>query len=509
MYKTTRHALTISIQPHWRDHHVDGQAVLPAVEAMELLACAAKKGTVWDPLPTLEGASFDKFLPLPQGSDSIQGFYDLIEHGNGSVTATLLTKTQIKNSPMTRVKTHARVTFSAAPISLPRRPLDVAASLEGPSYRLSPQEIYRQRVPFGSAFRNIISLTLTEEGALAAIQAPGGMPEDESSGMNPLLGSPFPMDAALHAACCWGQQFAGFTAFPFEFESRSILQPTVPRKSYICRIYALTRTDQALTFDMDLYDGAGRLCEVLTKVAMGKVTRGITSQPDDFGNTGEPPSLEQIRSRCQGMVVMDLESVAPFAPRALSSVEAQRFQGMGKRRQRSYLGARLACKRLARKLSSPQEAIRADTRKATDIHTVHADGVRPLCPTFMGPDKGDCAVAHDRRFVVAIATSTPGGIDVESLTSRALKSATLYMNIRERDIVEQSTPDQAESAIRIWTIKEATAKALNVDLAEAWARVEVQSVGPYSSRYRLDGRSRHTAYHDTLLDHLFTLVLME
>ena len=59
-------------------------------------------------------------------------------------------------------------------------------------------------------------------GAVAEITAPD-VPDagPEAS----LLGSPFAFDAAMHAACIWGQRFAGVVPFPVGFDGRRVHVP--------------------------------------------------------------------------------------------------------------------------------------------------------------------------------------------------------------------------------------------------------------------------------------------
>jgi phosphopantetheinyl transferase (holo-ACP synthase) len=126
-------------------------------------------------------------------------------------------------------------------------------------------------------------------------------------------------------------------------------------------------------------------------------------------------------------------------------------------------------------------------------------------------------VAHDGRFVVAAASGHSIGIDVEPLNSRALRSAGIYMAESEIELLTQSAPhppeagnpeplDKAAKALRVWSVKEAVAKALNIPLAEAWQRVAVTRIKAGQSRFRMDSNRSGIARHQTLAGHLFTLV---
>jgi phosphopantetheinyl transferase (holo-ACP synthase) len=64
---------------------------------------------------------------------------------------------------------------------------------------------------------------------------------------------------------------------------------------------------------------------------------------------------------------------------------------------------------------------------------------------------------------------------------------------------------QTEASIRVWTAKEAAAKALCMNLAQSWQQVAVKHIGPQRSVLEINGRP-HNAFHDTIENHLFTLV---
>lgn len=82
------------------------------------------------------------------------------------------------------------------------------------------------------------------------------------------------------------------------------------------------------------------------------------------------------------------------------------------------------------------------------------------------------------------------------------------MDNAEQEQVSRSGLGRAQAALRVWSIKEAAAKALGIDLAEAWPRIRVTALADRYSRLEIaDGRSL-TGVHATLQRHLFTLVTM-
>jgi phosphopantetheinyl transferase len=100
-------------------------------------------------------------------------------------------------------------------------------------------------------------------------------------------------------------------------------------------------------------------------------------------------------------------------------------------------------------------------------------------------------------------------VDVERISERPLKSRHLYMDESEQLLALEPALGERRTAVRIWTIKEAVAKAFDMTLAESWNRVRVIAVGRFESRFQVDGEEPRTAIHAEVDDHLFTLVCEE
>ena len=79
------------------------------------------------------------------------------------------------------------------------------------------------------------------------------------------------------------------------------------------------------------------------------------------------------------------------------------------------------------------------------------------------------------------------------------------MSEQEQALVLESLLRPIETAVRIWSIKEAVAKAFDITLAAAWQRVQVCAVGSFESHFEIDGQGPHTALHDSVESHVFTL----
>jgi phosphopantetheinyl transferase len=172
---------------------------------------------------------------------------------------------------------------------------------------------------------------------------------------------------------------------------------------------------------------------------------------------------------------------------------------MGTRRRQSFLAARLALKRIHRQCRHDDQ-----DRPAHGIETVREDSPRP-CIRPAKSKETSCSASHDRRFAVAVADPCPLGVDVETVSAKALNCRRIFMRPAEEELVQQSSLNDEIAALRIWSIKEAVAKCTGMDLADAWRRVRVTGMEAEFSRLLVD-RKKMTAQHGIVENHLFTLI---
>jgi len=211
---------------------------------------------------------------------------------NGDVCSKLITKSRFGQArissgktPMTRIKEHVSISFPKEKEVLCKSPPEISeysASAFG-KLRFPPEDecfdipsdrLYSELVPFGPAYHNIKDiLSVSEKGAFAKIATTTADTCSEP------LGSPFPLDAAFHAACAWGQRFSGIVAFPVAFEKRFIFRPTSPNEEYVSRIVPLRQAQIPLSFDIWIYETGGRLCEAVLGVQMRDVSAGRMKPP--------------------------------------------------------------------------------------------------------------------------------------------------------------------------------------------------------------------------------------
>jgi len=271
--ETFRSPVNISIQPFFKDHLFEGKTVLPAVEAMQILADSVNAGHPEIDTADMTDARFDKFLYILHGEKKIAAFCDIAVHENGDISAELLTKTTSRKAAITRVKMHARISFSRHTRKISPLPFSQTAVLKNSATRIDSRRIYRDLVPFGPAYRNIQDdILLSRDGAVATIHTPAGH--------GGTLGSPFTLDAALHAACVWGQRYTGIVAFPVGFKRRRIFKTTLPDATYISRITPLPAKGVVLVYDIWIYDPEGSAFEAVSGVQMRDVSAGRMKPPE-------------------------------------------------------------------------------------------------------------------------------------------------------------------------------------------------------------------------------------
>jgi hypothetical protein len=273
--KKTRYPSEIEVSPYLRDHHLEGKVMLPAVEALIALAKAVKLHFPQTRIHSLFKASFPRFLWIAPETERLAVWVDVEDAGEDRVAAALLTSVESKTGGIRRALEHARVEFGADDsVPRPATPFRVGEKLGGRCIDVPAAAIYRDLVPFGRAYQNILGeVAVSSEGALAHLSG-GNYEADEN-----LLGSPFPLDAAMHAACVWGQRFRGMVAFPTGFEKRFIYQKTKKGGRYLSRVVPVNCDQKSLVFDAWIYSEDGVIHEAISGIRMRDVTQGRLHPP--------------------------------------------------------------------------------------------------------------------------------------------------------------------------------------------------------------------------------------
>lgn len=270
-----RYPIQLKIDPYLFDHYLDGKTILPAVEALIILAKTIKHHFPEININYLQNARFPRFLPVEQKTKSLDAFVDLMDDSAGKITASLATSVKTKAGNITRMLEHARVEFNIDnPVSLPSHSFRSLEKLSGKCINVPADSVYRELVPFGPAFKNIIGdLSLSPEGALAYLSGGNEVIADE------ILGSPFPFDAAMHAACVWAQRYSNVVPFPIGFTKRVIYQKTDKGKTYLGRIVPVQFAVEPFIFNAWIFDLQGNICEKIEGLQMRDVSNGRRKPP--------------------------------------------------------------------------------------------------------------------------------------------------------------------------------------------------------------------------------------
>jgi hypothetical protein len=296
--------LSIVIPDYLRDHRYEGRVVLPAADALQILAKSFPEDLPrCDPL-LQEGGEFAHLLHVDPEADTLNVFHEIAISPDGSRQSRLTTLRLGRQTQLNRRITHVSVTFSpsadkaagrengsaggsgeAIPTAFSWKRDDKswygaesddggAAGLKGPIFTFSGESLYTDLVPFGPAYHNVVNeIALTETGARAYVSG-GDFPE----AVGP-LGSPFPFDAALHVACAWGQRYRNVVAFPIGFDRREILLPTYAGGTYLCRLFPLHDEGAALRFNVRLFGNDHRPVEVIRGLKMRDISGGRLKPP--------------------------------------------------------------------------------------------------------------------------------------------------------------------------------------------------------------------------------------
>jgi hypothetical protein len=253
--------------------------VLPAVEALQILASTLPVAAGADPRRQ-ERAVFSHFLSIDPGGREISAIHEFTRIADGGCHSRLATVVTGRKETWTRRVEHASVFFLPAVGGNggegigPTSSLGETTAWEGTVFTVSPRRLYDELVPFGPAYQNVIGdVRLASAGASTAVSG-GDYPE----AIGP-LGSPFPLDAALHVACAWGQRYRGMVAFPMGFDRREIVVPTRAGEIYRCRVVPLPDRGAALRFDIVIADGDNRPVEIIRGVAMRDISGGRRKPP--------------------------------------------------------------------------------------------------------------------------------------------------------------------------------------------------------------------------------------
>ncbi|MFP4474967.1 MAG: polyketide synthase dehydratase domain-containing protein [Desulfatibacillaceae bacterium] len=491
MTEPVRQDVTIPVPDYFHDHHLEGQAVVPAVESMCVLADAAGERLGISGACSVN-AGFRRFFYVEPGAGAVEAVLELKQVEDG-VHAMLGAGHTAQKTGITRVKDHVTLTF-VEDLDVPVPPLELACAAVGPALAVDTESLYSEVVPFGPAFHNLRdTVYLTPDGVIATIVAPRYGPPCGA------LGSPFVFDAALHAACAWGQRYTGAVTFPVGYGMRKVFTPTEQGSLYFCRIFPGEARGRMLTFDIYIYDEDGELVEAICEVRMQDLFSGRMS-PAEWVYEREPPDFSVIEDNCRAFLYMNNRCLMPFANKCLSPTERRRAEQRMPARRPQCASARILIKQLVR------EELEVDASlHPREIETALEEETCARCMVCGEASEFHCTSAHAVRYTAAVLDDSPVGVHVERATDRPLRRAQAFLSSEEQNMCWDSPLGAVDAACRMWSLKKAAAKALGIPLVQSWAEVRVARVREKHSLAEY-GDLTLAAHHALAHDHLFTLV---
>ncbi|WP_310601375.1 polyketide synthase dehydratase domain-containing protein [Desulfobulbus sp.] len=268
-----RREIVIPVRPWFADHRFAGRIVLAAVEAMQILAATVQATHPHLEVGGMRDGRFAKLLEIPPAATEIDALVESEPLDNGEIRARLMTRTQGK--AMARLVVHCELTFADGAIPDGPGPKWATDPWPEAGASVSAEQVYRELVPFGPAYRSLQDrLVLHADAAWGTVLAP----EPDHSPTGP-LGSPFPLDGAMHAACVHGQLLVDFVPFPVGFAARRIARPTRTGERYRTLALLQAHANDQLVYDLCILDEENRVRETIKGLRMRDVSRGQIKPP--------------------------------------------------------------------------------------------------------------------------------------------------------------------------------------------------------------------------------------
>ncbi len=257
----------ILVQPWFKDHCIGGMICLPAVETMLFLAAECTSIHPGIDTRIMENVCFGKFLEIPPTAAKLEALMEYSVNTDSRVQVKLLSHTRLKT--MARIKEHGEIFFPAGTIdNLSLQNIDPTPPTNTTA-EISAAQLYDEIVPLGSRYQTLQEkLLLTKDEAWGELKAPE---ISFSHVVQDMIGSPFPLDGALQAACVLGQRLTDLVLFPAGFFRRIISRPTLPGAHYLTRVTMTATKHRELVFDVNIFNNEGLLYETVNGLRMRDV----------------------------------------------------------------------------------------------------------------------------------------------------------------------------------------------------------------------------------------------
>lgn len=141
-----------------QDHCLEGKAVLPAVEAMQMLASSTLAFLPNAEVTLISNARFDKFLRTGAAAGSLEAYNEIEICEDDRINSKLITKSRSPKAFITRIVEHITVQFGGEKYDTFPFPIEFVSALEGVCFDIPAGSLYRDLVPFGPAYQNVILL---------------------------------------------------------------------------------------------------------------------------------------------------------------------------------------------------------------------------------------------------------------------------------------------------------------------------------------------------------------
>jgi hypothetical protein len=270
---TTRIDHRLTIFPWMGDHCFAGRTVLAAVEAMQLLATCVQAADPQMGVGNMDDARFAKLLAIPPSATTMKVVVELENLEKEGIRARLLSRTQGK--VMTRLVSHCELSFIRQAPPVPEKDVWAETPCAKASLSVPVAKIYQELVPFGPAYR-----TLQDKLFLSAERAWGSLlAYDPGECTATPMGSSFPLDGAMHAACVHGQRLVDFVPFPVGFASRHVVKPTRAGEFYRTQAELQSFTADELIYNIFIVDQEGEMREWVQALRMRDVSQGRIKPP--------------------------------------------------------------------------------------------------------------------------------------------------------------------------------------------------------------------------------------
>lgn len=276
-------AFSYPLSPWLHDHRFAGRTVFPAVESMRVLlaAYAGMQDKSGPRLPlVVSGARFPHLIAVDRAARRLDfqvtaepepvpaGGTGLAACPAAATVLTLFWRKPLR--AMTRLLRVAELKINGMGTTAGPPPPCPDGTLAADARRIPAERIYRELVPFGPAFHSLQGdLLLSGKEALGRLQA---LPAPDLPGAD-WLGTPLPLDGAMHAACVHGQQLADFVPFPVALGRRRICRPLRIGADVQVRTRQTGRTAAALFYDLWLFQN-GELAEEIRGLEMRDLSGG-------------------------------------------------------------------------------------------------------------------------------------------------------------------------------------------------------------------------------------------